>query len=218
MKRISIISALTISFVFCSCLNKQYKCFDANDYSTFMEFGSETFKHAIDYLYYTASIPFPDTTIYDIYKWESVAGYWNRYVTEYWNRYHVWNDYSYDFKSINAYEDFLSNESDCNQGKEPLKEFICSYTHDEKFRKSRIKIEGKDKNSIYKKSAGENFKFYFQGRTRKTWEEVGYQYARFIVAEGNDIEESHTFTRIGEKWYLTDYFDWEDIENEMNSL
>lgn len=208
MKRLSFFLALATSLLFCSCQNKQYNCFDASDNSTYLEFGSMTFETAILNLYSAAGVPLLDTSIYtyDQYpydKWEAVEWHWRRY-----NYLSIYENY---FKSINNYGDFLSDESDCNQGKEPLKDFICRYTHDEKFRKSRIKIEGRDTDSIFTRSANQNFKFYFEFGVTKSWDELSYLRARFIATAAMDVTESFYFSRIDDKWYLTDYFDYGDI-------
>lgn len=215
MKKLSLFSVLVISLLFCSCQNKQYRCFDAANISSYKEYGSYDLKDAISILYSHAGVPLPDTSFYydvDVYKWESVAWHWRRYIKDDYEL----DFYKNDFIHINNYEDFLSDESECNKGEEPLKEFICRYSHDEKFRESRIRVNGKNIDTIFTKSSEEDFKFFYRPIAEiKSWDSLSYLRARFIEAVKYDIEASYSFSRINEKWYLTDYFDYNDIWNEL---
>lgn len=172
-----------------------------------MEFGSEDFETAINHLYYEAKVPMPDTTICD--KWEFCEWYWGKYIER---DGYVWCIYKGFFDAINAYREFLTDESDCNQGDEPLKNFICRFSHDDNFMMSRIRVEGKDRDSVYFKSKDENFKFFISidRLITKSWNELGYKKAIFSWGDKWGDVQRYTFSRINNKWYLTDYYDLDD--------
>lgn len=207
MKRLTLFFALGISILFYSCQNQQYNCFDPSEYNSYMEFGSVDFETAINQIYYDANIPMIDTTTYDKYTFHE--WYWGKYIER---DGYVWCIYKWLFDAINVYKEFLSDESDCNQGDEPLKDFICRYSHDDKFRMSRIRVDGKDKDSVFNRSKEQNFKFYISidKFTAKSWFELGYKNAVYSWRDKWGDGQRYTFSRINNKWYLTDYYDLDD--------
>ncbi len=207
MKKNIFFLALVINILLFSCQNHQYNCFDSTDYNSYMEFGSEDFETAINHIYYDANVPMIDTTTYDkgvFHEW-----YWGKYIER---DGYVWFIYKGFFNAINAYREFLSDESDCNQGDEPLKDFICRYSNDDNFRMSRIRVDGKDKDSVYNRSKEQNFKFYISidKFTTKSWDELGYKNAVYSWSDKWGAVQRYSFSRINNKWYLTDYYDLDD--------
>lgn len=49
---------------------------------------------------------------------------------------------------VNLYRSFLNDKSECNSGKESLKDFICKFVSDAQFQDERMKLSEEEKKSL----------------------------------------------------------------------
>lgn len=131
---------------------------------------------------------------------------------------------AYGAQCIKSYQTFLSDESDCNKGKEPLKTFICNINTNRAFLESRLSLNENERNSLAIDSIP-SFKFHCEWRVYMlnsryisnkkeidisnrfySWSEIGTNRAVFRRFWSNDPIDTYTFNRIKGKWYLTEYW------------
>ena len=131
---------------------------------------------------------------------------------------------AYNAQCIKSYQSFLSDESECNKGKEPLKTFICKIITNRVFLESRLLLNEDERNDLVLDSIP-SFKFHcewsvymFNSRyisNKKeididnrfySWEEIDANKAVFRRFFGYEPIDIYTFNRINGEWYLTEYW------------
>jgi hypothetical protein len=129
--------------------------------------------------------------------------------------YKTWLRETFDEPRRKSNEMFFDDKSSCNQGSEPLKEFIEKFCNDRTFQKSRTKFP----NNI----TAENWTPFRKGSftIRPTdsenglimgsaWGTMERNKASFVWWVGMSTSYAYIFERINEQWFLTRSSEWYD--------
>lgn len=133
----------------------------------------------------------------------------------------------FEFRLIDNYRLFLSDDAECNQGEEPFRTFICKIQSSKSFLKSRISLSKNelqyfDINSIPSFRFCMDLNLSYSGskivgyeRSGASWKELTKDNASYVYYAGMDIWERLVFKRVDGKWYLKEYWDCETMEDDL---
>jgi hypothetical protein len=189
------VSANSLSTMGSSNINDNSDCFNGTNYAEML-----TFEEAIKTLYAVHHIK-EDPRQYKSYQ-ETIEGHYDE-------------ELDWEFRSIDNYRQFLSDNASCNKGEESLKAFICKINSDKDFLKSRTSIEWAKLDEHMP-----TFKFYYKitpiycgsdicgaETTIYSWDILNDNEATFSISEGQEIAARYTFSRNNGLWYFTNYFE-----------
>lgn len=189
------VSSDSLSTMGNSNANDYPDCFSETNYAEIL-----TFEEAIKTLYAVHHIK-EDPRKYKSYQ-ETIEGHYDEYL-------------DWEFRSIDNYRKFLSDDASCNKGEEPLKAFICKMCTDKDFLKSRTSIDWSNLDEHMP-----TFKFYYKitpiycgsnicgaETIISSWGILDDKEATFLTSAGQEIVDCYTFTRINGLWFLTEYFE-----------